>query len=168
MSNILDPFLFAYRPGRGTVDATLTLIDFTVKHTQDSKLYALALFIDFTSAFNTMQVRLLLLRLYNMNVNSALIYWIKIFLTDQPQSVSMNGIFSNELILNTGAPLLCLVYTNELQIKSDTAGLFKYADDMVLVQMCFGNPLMSEQIYFQNVAVLEDWCKVSALHILLL
>ncbi len=63
------------------------------------------------------------------------------------------------------SPLLFSVYTNELQIKSNTACLFKYADDMVLEQLCSENPLLSEQIYFQNVVVLEDWCKLSALHI---
>ncbi len=36
---------------------------------------------------------------------------------------------------------------------------------MVLVQLCSENPLLSDQIYFQNVVVLEDWCKLSALHI---
>lgn len=40
--------------------------------------------------------------LYNVNLNSALIYWIKDFLSDGPQKVFKNGIFPEELVLNTG------------------------------------------------------------------
>lgn len=36
---------------------------------------------------------------------------------------------------------------------------------MVLVQLCSKNQVISEQTYFKNVVVLEDWCKLSALHI---
>lgn len=57
----------------------------------------------------------------------------------------------SRLVLNTGtpqgcvlSPLLFSIYTNELQMKSNTAGLFNYAVDMVLVQLCSKHQVMSE------------------------
>lgn len=52
-----------------------------------------------------------------------------------------------------------------LYIHRNTSSLFKYAYDMVLVELCSKNQVISEQTYFKNVVVLEDWCKLSALHI---
>lgn len=47
-------------------------------------------------------------------------------------------------------PKQTLQYSNDLQIKSNKAGLFKYADDMVLVQLCSKSQLLSEQTYFKK------------------
>ncbi len=57
VSEHLDVLQFAYKPQRGTEDATLTMVD---SHLQQAKAYAHVLFIDYTSAFNTMQTHLFL------------------------------------------------------------------------------------------------------------
>ena len=63
------------------------------------------LFVDFTAAFNTMQVDVLLKRLLDLGVNGGLVHWVKDFLTDRPQRVSVKEVLSDEIVLNTGAPL---------------------------------------------------------------
>ncbi len=45
---------------RGTEDATLTMVDTIASQLQQAKAYARALFIYYTSAFNTMQICFLL------------------------------------------------------------------------------------------------------------
>ncbi len=47
---------FAYKPQRGTEDATLTMANTIASHLQQAKVYARVLFIDYTSAFNMMQI----------------------------------------------------------------------------------------------------------------
>ncbi len=82
VSEHLDVLQFAYKPQRGTEDATLTMVDTIATHLQQAKAYARVLFIDYTSAFNTMQIHLLLDHLSVLGVNGVIIHWIKNFLTD--------------------------------------------------------------------------------------
>lgn len=84
-------------------------MDQIAKHLQQPRSLACVLFIDFTSSFNSMQIETLLEILFMMKVNGGLIHWIRHFLTDRPQRVLMNGVYSDELVLNTGAPQGCVV-----------------------------------------------------------
>ncbi|KAL2086367.1 hypothetical protein ACEWY4_017426 [Coilia grayii] len=59
----LDPMQFAYRPNRGVEDATLTLLHVLLKHLEGSGSHAQILFIDFSSALNTIQPNILVNRL---------------------------------------------------------------------------------------------------------
>ena len=164
---------FAYKPQRGTSDATLTLIDRITQHLDSSpNSYARILFIDFTSAFNTMQPHLLIQRLIDLSVNGGFIRWICDFLTNRPQKVFMFNTWSQELVLNTGAPQGCVlspllfsVYTDEMQISIQNAivSLYKYADDMALVALLRRENNLNDQIYFDQVLSLEHWCDSSHL-----
>ena len=55
----LDPFQFAYRQNREVEDAVLTLIHKTHSHINNKGSYARILYVDFPSAFNTVQTHLL-------------------------------------------------------------------------------------------------------------
>ena len=70
------------------------------------------LFIDFSSAFNAIPPHLLIKRLLDLGANCALVLWIRQFLCDGPQSVSLSGTSSDELIENTGAPQGCFLAHN--------------------------------------------------------
>ncbi len=94
-------------------------------HLQQAKAYARVLFIDYTSAFNTMQIHLFLERLLVLGVNRVIIHWIKNVLTDGPQQVCVRGVKSDIMFSNTGvpqgcvlSPLLFSIYTNEMQMQS--------------------------------------------------
>ena len=136
----LDPLQFAYKAKRGVEDATLTLFDLVSHHLDSSGTFVRILFMDFFSAFNTIQPHILLKRLLDLNTNTTLILWINAFLSDRPQRVSLEGHLSKELVLNTGAPQGCVlspvlfsVYTNELMCNNAILTLIKFADDMALV-----------------------------------
>ena len=56
-----DESQFAYKTNRSPEDALLTLIDMVSEHLDiDAKNHARALFIDFTSAFNTINLKILI------------------------------------------------------------------------------------------------------------
>ena len=50
----LDPFQFAYKQGRGTDDALNRITHLVTKHLEDPKAYVRLLFVDFSSAFNSL------------------------------------------------------------------------------------------------------------------
>ena len=82
-----NPFQFAYSKNKSTEDAILTLLHKLYDHLDKPKSYARVLFVDFSSAFNTIQPHILVEKLLAMHVNPVLIRWIFSFITDRPQQV---------------------------------------------------------------------------------
>ena len=56
----LDPFQFVYKASRGAEDASLTLLNLITQHLEKAKSYVRILFVDFSSAFNTIEPYVLL------------------------------------------------------------------------------------------------------------
>ena len=102
-----DPLQFAYTPNRSTEDVILTVINAVLKHLEKPKASARMLFLDFSSAFNTIQPHLLMRKLMVMDVNPVIIRWLCSLLTDRPQRVVVRSSttleVSSEVRTNFGA-----------------------------------------------------------------
>ena len=135
-----------YRAGRGVRDATLTLLNLILGHLDTSGTTVHMLFVDFSSAFNTIQPNVLIQKLLNLEINSDHVLWIRQFLCNHPQPVSPNSclcrdpVFSDEITLNTRVPKGCIlspvlfpIYTNHISWNNPILTLIKFADDMALV-----------------------------------
>ena len=119
---------------------TLTLMELVTHHLDQTGTFIRILLMDFSSAFNTLQMHLLLSRLLDLDVSPSIVLWVRAFLRDRPQTVCVNSVKSNELILNTEAPQACVlspilfsIYTNESMSNTITLTLIKFAEDMALV-----------------------------------
>lgn len=166
----MDPLQFAYRVGRGVEDATATLLDLILNHLDKPKTFSRVLFMDFSSAFNTLQPHLLISRLLDLQVSPSVVLWIRAFLCDRPQRVSVGGSLSEELVLNTGAPQGCVlspvlfsIYTNELTCNTSILTLVKFADDMALVARLTDEHSLSQ--YFMYIESLSSWFDSSFLEL---
>ena len=73
------------------------------QHLEKAKSYVRIVFVDFSSAFNTIEPYVLLKRLMDWHVNSNLVLWIGDFLRDRLQRVCVNGYLSEEVVLISGA-----------------------------------------------------------------
>ncbi len=62
------------------------------------------LFIDFSSAFNTIIPQQLIQKLVQLGLNTSLCNWLLDFLTGKPQAVRDGGNTSSTITLNTGPP----------------------------------------------------------------
>ena len=71
--------------------------------------YARILFIDFSSAFNTIQRHGMIDKLQKLEVPAALVHWVFNFLSNRPQCVRVGDIKSPVLVSNTGAPQGCVL-----------------------------------------------------------
>ena len=136
------------------------------------KGYARILFVDFSSAFNSMKVHILLKRLADLGVNKGLILWIRDFLSCRSQRVSVSGTTSDMLTISTGcpqgsvfSPFLFSLFTNEFMIDEKHFGLIKYADDMALVGLLQRKEPSVEAAYLAHTKALESWCNISQLEI---
>ncbi|KAK3536544.1 hypothetical protein QTP86_013742, partial [Hemibagrus guttatus] len=104
----LDPMQFAYRPNRSTDDAISTILHLSLTHLENKDTYIQMLFMDFSSAFNTIIPQHLTKNLSLLGINTSLCNWILDFLTGRPQSVRIGNSSSSTTTLNTGAAQGCV------------------------------------------------------------
>ena len=69
---VMDKLQFAYQANRSTDDAIITFIHEIAQHLDDDSTYSRSLFIDYSSAFNTMQPHILISRLAEYNIPARL------------------------------------------------------------------------------------------------
>ena len=166
----LDNLQFAYSPKRSTDDAVCTLVHQLTKHLDAKSGYtARATFIDYSSAFNTIQPHILVRKLNAMNVPGRLVLWILDYMTKRPQYVKTQSETSETLTLNTGAPQGCvlspflfILYTNDLSWNSEKVFIQKYADDTVILGRVKED---NDAEYRQCVEFVNTWANNNYLHL---
>ncbi len=162
LPNTLDPLQFAYRPNRSTDDAISTTLHLALTHLENKDSYVRMLFIDFSSAFNTIIPQQLINKLNLLGLNNSLCNWILDFLTGRPQSVRVGHNTSSTTTLSTGAPqgcvlspLLFTLLTHDCTAKFSSNHIIKFADDTTVVGLISSN---DEAHYREEVAQLAVWC----------
>ncbi len=117
---LLDPLQFAYRANRSVDGAVNVGLHYVLQHVDRPGAYVRILFVDFSSAFNTIIPNLLLTKLTQPSVPSSICQWINSFLTDRQQLVRLGKYTSSTHVIITGAPQGCVLspllfslYTND-------------------------------------------------------
>ncbi len=143
----LDPLQFAYRPNRSTDDAISHILHSSLTHIDSSNgNYARLLFIDYSSAFNTIVPIKLTSKLTGLGLNTSLCDRIQDFLTGRPQVVKVGQYTSNSITLNVGAPQGCVLspllyslYTHDCVSSHRSTSIIKFADDTVVLGLISNN-----------------------------
>ncbi len=164
----LDPLQFAYRPNRSTDDAIFHILHSSLTHIDSSNgNFARLLFIDYSSAFNTIVPIKLTSKLTGLGLNTSLCDWIQDFLTGRPQVVKVGQFTSNSITLNVGAPQGCVLspllyslYTHDCVSSHRSTSIIKFADDTVVLGLISNN---DETAYLDEVERLTSWCQDNCL-----
>lgn len=158
----LDSLQFAYRENRSTEDAVSLALHAALTHLQHPNTYVRMLFVDFSSAFNTVFPDMLALKLHNLGLSASLCSWISDFLTSRPQMVRIGELTSAPLILSTGTPQGCVLsptlftlFTHDCSATHPTNLVLKFADDTTVVGLISNN---DETHYREEVQRLSQWC----------
>ncbi len=121
------------------------------------------LFVDYSSAFNTIVPATLVAKLQTLGLNRSLCSWILDFLTGRSQVVRMGNNTSSPLILNTGAPQGCVLspllyslYTHDCTATHSSNVKVKFADDTTVIGLITDN---DETAYREEVSTLTKWCQ---------
>ncbi len=165
----LDPLQFAYRSNRSTDDAISHILHSSLTHIDSSNgNYARLLFIDYSSAFNTIVPTKLTNKLTGLGLNHLTpATWIQDFLTGRPQVVKVGQYTSNSITLNVGAPQGCVLspllyslYTHDCVSSHRSTSIIKFADDY-----CGSGPHSNndETAYLDEVERLTSWCQDNCL-----
>ncbi|KAK3561453.1 hypothetical protein QTP86_002814 [Hemibagrus guttatus] len=159
---LLDPLQFAYRANRSVDDAVNMGLHFILQHLDKSGTYVRLLFVDFSSAFNTIIPTLLQTKLTQLSVPSSICQWITSFLTDRHQLVKLGKFKSNSRTTSTGAPQGCVLspllfslYTNDCTSTDPSIKLLKFADDTTVIGLIQDG---DESAYRQEIEQLAAWC----------
>ncbi|KAF7643798.1 hypothetical protein LDENG_00233010 [Lucifuga dentata] len=120
------------------------------------------LFVDFSSAFNTIIPYKLVFKLHNLGLSTSLCSWITDFLTNRPQVVRIGDHTSSTLILNTGVPQGCVLspalftpgplHCTPIHVSNT---IVKFADDTTVVGPISDN---DETQYREEIHHLVQWC----------
>ncbi|KAI3374456.1 hypothetical protein L3Q82_006277 [Scortum barcoo] len=158
----LDPLQFAYREKTGVEDAIIFLLHRSLSHLDRGSGAVRITFLDFSSAFNTIQPLLLRDKLTEMGVGSHLVAWITDYLTGRPQYVRLGDCRSDTVASSTGAPqgtvlspVLFTLYTSDFQYKSEFCHVQKFADDTAIVG-CIRSG--QEDEYRELIKDFVTWC----------
>ncbi|KAI3354737.1 hypothetical protein L3Q82_004570 [Scortum barcoo] len=158
------------RPNRSTEDAITLTLHTALSHLDQRDTYVRMLFIDYSSAFNTIVPSKLVTKLRDLGLNSALCDWILNFLTGRPQAVRMGSTTSSTLTLNTGAPQGCVLspllyslFTHDcVATHSSNTIVIKFADNTTVIGLITGD---DETAYREEVRALTSWCQDNNLHL---
>ena len=81
----LDALQFAYPPNRSTDDTITIALHTALSHLYKRNTYVRMLFIDYSSAFNTIVPSKVITKLRNLGLNTSLCNWILDYLTGCPR-----------------------------------------------------------------------------------
>ncbi|KAM7373781.1 hypothetical protein PAMA_022061 [Pampus argenteus] len=158
----LDPHQFAYRANRSTEDAVATALHAALSHLEGQGNYVRMLFVDYSSAFNTILPHRLVTKLRDLGLPHTTCMWINSFLSDRKQRVRIGHHTSPALSLSTGSPQGCVLspllyslYTHDCSPVHQSNTIIKFADDTTVVGPISGG---DESAYRDEVTQLVSWC----------
>ncbi len=127
------------------------------------------LFVDFSSAFNTIIPDTLQNKLTQLSIPTSICQWITSFLTDRQQLVRLGKFSSSTRTISTGAPQGCVpspllfsLYTNKCTSKDPSVELLKFADNTTLIGLIQDG---DESAYRQEDKALPVWCSLNNLEL---
>ncbi len=142
----LDPLQLAYRSNLSTDDAIAFTLHTALSHLENKNTYVRMLFVDYSSAFNTIVSATLVAKLQTLGLNRSLCSCILDFLTGRSQVVRMGNNTSSPLTLNTGAPQGCVLspllyslYTHDSTATHSSNVIFKFANDTMVISLISDN-----------------------------
>ena len=159
VTNSISPYQFGFLRGRSTLQQLLIFFDTILNSGPQTDV----LYLDFKKAFDSVSHNELLHKLWNFGITDNLWLWIKAYLTNRLQCVSIGNSISTTLPVISGVPqgsilgpLLFIIFINDLPAVLSSAIIFLYADDtkclMPISTMCDCKLLQDD------LTRLSKWC----------
>ena len=133
--NILYNHQYGFRPQHSTALALLHLVD-QISSSIDNKQLCAGVFLDLSKAFDTVNHRILMDKLYHYGFRGHAFNWIQDYLNNRKQFVEFKGELSEYQTVRCGipqgsilGPLLFILYINDIQHSSNLLKFILFADD---------------------------------------
>ena len=159
---ILYEFQFGFQKNKSTYMALISLTDKLTEALEKGDV-GVGIFIDFRKAFDTVNHKILLDKLYHYGIRGVPLNWFQSYLIGRKQCVEFNNVTSNVQDMKCGVPqgsnlgpLLFLLYINDLAFVSPELFAILFADDSIF--FCTGSDLSSViNIVNHELCKVVDW-----------
>jgi len=133
--SLLYQYQFGFRHHHSTSLALIELCDNLYSHLDQHEV-VVGMYFDLQKAFDTVNHKILLQKLYGYGIRGIVHEWFRSYLSNRKQFVSINNIDSDLDNINCGVPqgsvlgpLLFLIYVNDIANASPNSGIRLFADD---------------------------------------
>ena len=139
-SNLLSNHQFGFRQGHST-SHVITLLTDKVTAAFENKQSTLGIFLDLSKAFDTIDHKILLNKLYHYGVRGIPFSWFKSYLTDRTQQTEVLGTKSTNINKLTSSvaqgsilgPILFIIYVNDFPKCLRYSSCLAFADDTTIL-----------------------------------
>ena len=164
-NNILSSVQSGFRAKHSTVTALVKVLDDWMM-AMDRGEYTGAIFVDLKKAFDTVDHKVLLKKLFDIGVRGLTLKWFENYLINRRIVTKVNNSISEEKHLTHGVPqgsilgpLLFCIFINDLPDIFKLSQVHLYADDTV-IYFSHKNPNVVESALNTEMEVLDKWmCK---------
>ena len=160
--SIIHPSQFGFQKGKSTSDAIFNLTNYIYDHLNRTNSVVNVL-IDLRKAFDTVDHELLLQKLSLYGIRGLPLLWMKSYLSNRKQYVSLDSYSSGHKTINIGVPqgsilgpILFLIFINDLPLSSETLKTTLFADDTTL-SLAHSNYLELVPILNRELSAVHDW-----------
>ena len=136
--SIISVEQFGFQRCKSTCDAVSSVTEFLYDNLNNKK-HSISVFIDLCKAYDTVQHRILLDKLFMYGVRGLPLRWLDSYLSDRKQYVKIGSAQSEARTITTGVPqgsviggFLFLIYINDLPRVSNELSTVLFADDTSL------------------------------------
>ena len=159
---------FGFQKNRSTLQALTSFLDI-VTDALDNKNYIIALFLDLSKAFDTIDHNILLKKINTYGIRGLALDYIKSYISNRQQFVEIDGVASDLSRVNCGVPqgsslgpVLFLLYINDLPNCTNLLNILLFADDATLI--CSSRDLPSLIITLNNeLTKIANWFNANKL-----
>ena len=160
-NNSLYEMQYGFRAGRSCEHAVLKAQSILLESLNKNQI-SLLLLIDFSKAFDMVEHSILLKKLHHYGIRGTALSWLKSYLENREQFVSVGGKNSSKTRITYGVPqgsilgpLLFVIYINDIPGIADFAKFILYADDANIIITGHNIVEIEEQLSRLSAALLK-------------
>ena len=166
--NIINLNQFGFQKNKNTSDALLEFTD-NIYDALNNKQHFLSIFLDFSRAFDTVRIDILLDKFEFLGFRGPIYSWIKSFLCERKQFVNIGEKISDIQLTKMGVPqgstlgpLFFIIYINDMKNSLSNMKVIHFADDSTLYAS-FEKKLDISELINTNLLSLRNWLSANKL-----
>lgn len=168
-NDLISNFQYGFKKKSNTNTALFDVVH-SIQNSMDLKLKTCAIFFDLTKAFDTVDRKILINKLYEIGIVNNELNWFKSYLEDRFQYTQVGQLKSVLNKVSYGVPqgsvqlghILFIIYVNDLTKLKLNGKVYLYADDITIVYSAKSLDMLQSLIN-ADLLILFDWMSNHAL-----